>query len=69
MDDRTLTQTRTVDESIHDPVVCYGISRSMLKGGTNAGGMPVEKNIQPSMTANGCRAVCYESIRSRKSSK
>ena len=39
--------------------VIYGISRSMLKGGMNAGGMPVEKNIQPSLTANGTGAVAY----------
>lgn len=39
---------------------CYGISRSMLKGGMNAGGMPVGKNIQPAITANGCDAICYE---------
>lgn len=39
--------------------VCYGISRSMLKGGMNAGGMPVGENLQPAITANGCGAVCY----------
>ena len=42
--------------------VCYGISRSALKGGMNAGGMPVQENIQPSITANGTGAVCYENI-------
>lgn len=42
-----------------DQPVAYGVSRSMLKGGMNAGGMPVEKNIQPTMTSNGCGAVCY----------
>lgn len=41
-------------------VVCYGISRSMLKGGMNAGEMPVEEQIQPAMTSNGCGAVCYD---------
>ena len=41
----------------HD--VAYGVSRSMLKGGMNAGGMPVGENIQPTMTSNGCGAVCY----------
>lgn len=42
-----------------DQSVAYGVSRSMLKGGMNAGGMPVEENIQPTMTSNGCGAVCY----------
>ena len=42
---------------------CYGISRSMLKGGTNAGGMPCEENIQPTITANGCGAICYGIIK------
>ena len=40
--------------------ICYGISRSMLKGGMNAGGMPVEEQIQPSITAQGAAAVCYK---------
>ena len=40
--------------------VCYGLSRSFLKGGMNAGGMPVEEQIQPSITAQGTGAVCYE---------
>ena len=42
-----------------DTSVAYGVSRSMLKGGMNAGGMPVDENIQPTMTSNGCGAVCY----------
>ena len=42
-----------------EPIVCYGMSRSMLKGGMNAGGMPVEEEVQPTITANGCGAVCY----------
>ena len=42
--------------------VCYGISRSCLKGGMNAGGMPVEKNMQPTITSNGTGAVCYSAV-------
>ena len=43
--------------------VCYGISRSLLKGGMNSGGgVPFGENIQPAMTANGTGAVCYENI-------
>lgn len=49
--------------------VCYGISRSMLKGGMNAGGMPVEENIQPTITANGCGAVCYDAPGDREESR
>ena len=44
-----------------DEVICIGISRSLLKGGSNAGGIPVGENVQPTITANGCGAVCYES--------
>ena len=44
----------------HEHGVCYGISRSMLKGGQNGGGIPIGENFQPSITANGCGAVCYE---------
>ena len=37
-----------------------GISRSCLKGGNGSdGGMPVEENLQPTMTANGAGAVAY----------
>lgn len=44
----------------HQSVVCYGISRSAMKGGTNAGGMPIGNDIQPTITSNGaCGAVCY----------
>lgn len=40
--------------------VCYGISRSALKGGEGStGGMPVGENVQPTITANGCGAVVY----------
>ena len=41
--------------------ICYGISRSCLKGenGSN-GGMPVGENVMPAMTANGTGAVCHE---------
>lgn len=39
--------------------VCYEMSRSMLKGCMNAGGMPVGEEVQPAITANGCGAVCY----------
>ena len=42
--------------------VCYGISRSCLKGGMNAGGMPVCENTQPAITANGAGAVCYGAL-------
>ena len=45
--------------TIEQHAVCYGISRSMLKGGANGGGMPVEEDVQPTITANGCGAVCY----------
>ena len=38
----------------------YGISRRLLKGGENGGGLPLGSDIQPSITANGCGAVCYE---------
>lgn len=44
----------------HQSVVCYGISRSAMKGGANAGGMPIGNGIQPTITSNGaCGAVCY----------
>lgn len=42
--------------------LCYGISRAMLKGGMNAGGMPCEKNKQPTITANGAGAVCMNTF-------
>jgi DNA (cytosine-5)-methyltransferase 1 len=46
--------------TIEQHSVCYGISRSCLKGGEGSnGGMPVGENVQPSLTANGCGAVCY----------
>jgi hypothetical protein len=41
--------------------ICYGISRSCLKGGNRSnGGMPVGENIMPTMTAQGTGAVCHE---------
>lgn len=41
--------------------ICYGISRSCLKGGNGSnGGMPVGENVMPAMTANGTGAVCHE---------
>ena len=41
--------------------VAYGISRSMLKGGEGSnGGMPYGNGVQPSMTANGAGAVCFQ---------
>lgn len=46
--------------TIEQHVVCYGLSRSLFKGVAKGGGMPYEKNIQPTITANGCGAVCYE---------
>ena len=59
-EDGTMYTLNTIEQ--HS--VCYGISRSCLKGGIGSnGGMPVEENIQPSMTANGCGAVCYEDKR------
>lgn len=42
--------------------ICYGISRSLLKGGMNGGGIPLGVNIQPAMTANGTAAVCYSGV-------
>ena len=42
-------------------LLCYGISRSCLKGGAGSnGGMPVEENLQPGMVAQGTGAVCYD---------
>lgn len=51
--------------------VCYGISRSCLKGGEESnGGMPIGEDTMPTMTANGTGAVCYaiegNGIRSRE---
>ena len=44
----------------HIPGVCYGISRSCLKGGNGSnGGMPVGEDMMPSMVAQGTGAVCY----------
>ena len=55
-DDGTMYTLNTIEQ--HS--VCYGISRSALKGGNGStGGMPVEENIQPTITANGCGAVVY----------
>lgn len=45
--------------TIEQHSVCYGISRSALKGGYNAGGMPIEKDIQPSLVAQGTGAIAY----------
>lgn len=43
---------------------CYGISRSMLKGGEGSnGGMPYGNGVQPTMTANGTGAVCFQQNR------
>ena len=56
-DDGTMYTLNTIEQ--HS--VCYGISRSCLKGGNGSnGGMPICENLQPSMTANGCGAVCYD---------
>lgn len=42
-------------------VVCYGLSRSFVKGGSGStGGIPVEHNLQPTMTGNGCGGVAYD---------
>lgn len=47
--------------TIEQHSVCYGISRSALKGGNGSnGGMPIEKDVQPTITANGCGAIAYE---------
>ena len=55
-EDGTMYTLNTIEQ--HS--VCYGISRSMLKGGNKSnGGLPVEKDLQPTITANGCGAVAY----------
>lgn len=43
----------------HATESCYGISRSAMKGGMNAGGMPVMNDCQPTIQANGPGAVSY----------
>lgn len=46
--------------TIEQHSVCYGISRSCLKGGNGSdGGMPIGDDVQPTITANGCGAVAY----------
>lgn len=45
--------------TIEQHSVCYGISRSLLKGGMNGGGIPLGEDLQPTMTSNGTGAVCY----------
>lgn len=40
--------------------VAYGLSRSALNGGMNAGGMPIEEDVQPAIVARGSGAVCYD---------
>ena len=56
-DDGTMYTLNTIEQ--HS--VCFGISRSCLKGGNGSnGGMPVGENVQPTITANGCGAVCYD---------
>lgn len=55
-DDGTMYTLNTIEQ--HS--VCYGISRSCLKGGDGSnGGMPIGEDVQPAMTANGCGAVAY----------
>lgn len=47
-------------ETIEQNSVCYGISRSAMKGGNRSnGGMPIEENIQPTLVAQGTGAVAY----------
>lgn len=46
--------------TIEQHSVCYGISRSCLKGGNGSdGGMPIGDDVQPTITENGCGAVAY----------
>ena len=46
--------------TIEQHSVCYGISRSCLKGGNGSnGGMPIGEDTMPSMVAQGTGAVCY----------
>lgn len=55
-EDGTMYTLNTIEQ--HS--VCYGISRSALKGGVGStGGMPIEEDLQPTITATGCGAVAY----------
>lgn len=55
-EDGTMYTLNTIEQ--HS--VCYGISRSALKGGNGSnGGMPIEENLQPSLVAQGTGAVVY----------
>ena len=55
-DDGTMYTLNTIEQ--HS--VCYGISRSALKGGEGStGGMPIEENMMPGLVAQGTGAVVY----------
>lgn len=55
-DDGTMYTLNTIEQ--HS--VCYGISRSALKGGEGAnGGMPIEENLMPGIVAQGTGGICY----------
>lgn len=46
--------------TIEQHSVCYGISRSALKGGDGAnGGMPIEEDLMPGIVAQGTGGICY----------
>lgn len=55
-DDGTMYTLNTIEQ--HS--VCYGISRSALKGGEGAnGGMPIEEDLMPGIVAQGTGGICY----------
>ena len=55
-DDGTMYTLNTIEQYS----VCYGISRSALKGGVGSnGGMPIEENLMPGIVAQGTGGICY----------
>lgn len=55
-EDGTMYTLNTIEQ--HS--VCYGISRSALKGGRGSnGGMPIEENLSPTIVSQGTGAVAY----------